>query len=57
MRGDEAMKPGGANAPAREVELPQRSHDPNIHGKGGLNAIGEEEDAIRYLPANARQVH
>src|SRR4051812_2324768 len=53
------MSGGGVEELARgggsvwKIELPQGFQDPNIDGKGGLKAVGEEQDAVGDFVSDA----
>ena len=42
---------------AWEIEFAQRAFDPDVHGKGAVKTIGEEQDAIGNFAADATQGH
>src|SRR6266478_2520946 len=44
MRGRKLVQASSRGSTARKVKLPERFHDPNIHGKGGREAVGEQQD-------------
>ena len=46
-----------AHAAARKIQLPQCALHPDIHRKRGIEAIGEQQDAIGDFPADAAQFH
>jgi hypothetical protein len=53
--GDEGAQFEGFGLVVREVEVAERAKDPDVHRKGIGFAIGEEEDAIGDLVADAAQ--
>ena len=57
MRGGKAAQALLAGTAAREIKLLQRAFNPDIHGKRGIKAIGEEQNAVGNLSAHAAQFH
>ena len=57
MRRGKVPKPFVANPAAREIEFTQRTLDPNVHGKGAVKTIGEEQDAIGNFAADTTHGH
>ena len=57
MRGGKAAQALLAGAAAREIKLLQRAFNPDIHGKRGIKSVGEQQNAVGNLPADAAQFH
>ena len=54
----EMPKTGQMNpAILEEIELTQRLHNPDVHGKGFLESVGEEQDAIGDFYSDAGKFH
>src|SRR5439155_11165224 len=51
------LQPFQRHPPPRKVQSAQRLHHPDIHRERVLKTAGKQQNAIRNLPAHARQPH
>lgn len=57
MRGGKAAQAWFTGAAAREIKPLQRAFNPDIHGKRGIKSVGEQQDAVGNLAADAAKFH
>ena len=51
------LKPFGADVAAWKIKFAQRAFHPHVHRKRGIEAVGEQQNAIGDFPSNTAQLH